>query len=217
LSDTIKSDANDPKVSIGLTCWIEDKFQLPELKRCLDSLVDFYPVIVVNGKWNDMKGENSRSIPEAQDLIDSYPNTIHFLEPNMPEYQNRNKCLIQAGKMGSDYLIWVDSDEWIEMPLGIEFFLRGLKDIFSNAKDMCSYCHFFDIGRGGNCRMPRIIRYPMFIRMRKKHNEWYFIDKNIRKRPLNAPRGLIIHSDKSYRTDDRHMRMFNRNQENPIH
>lgn len=206
-----------PHVSIGLTCWIGDNSELPELERCLNSLVDFYPVIVVNGKWDDIEGKNARSTPEANELIESYSNVIHFSSPNKPEFHNRNECLINAGKFLCDYLIFVDSDEYIEMPLGKEFFLNGLNDVFEGKTELCSYAHYFDIGRGGNARMHRIIRYPMFVRMRNRHNEWFFNKIDIRKRPLKAPRGLVIHSDKSFRKKERHEAMKKRNMENPLH
>jgi len=194
-----------------LTCWIEKNTELPELDRCLDSLTDFYPVIVVNGKWDDIEGINARSTPEAVELIDSYSNTIQISSPNKPEFYNRNLCLIQAGKMMCDYGIWVDSDEFVDLPCGKDWFVKNLVRDFSNPNDFCARLYFDE----GISR--RIIRYPMFVRMRNKHNEWFFNGKNVRKDQLKPVDGMIIYHDKTYRSEDRLQKMLNRKKTNPIH
>ena len=211
MSDTLENDVSDPRIAIGVLSWIEENSQLPELDRCLDSLTDFYPVIVVNGKWSDVEGTNARGTQESQELIDSYSNTIRLDSHNKPEFYNRNLCLIQAGKMLCDYLIWVDSDEYIELPCGISWFKKNLKETFMNPSDFCSRV-WFDNGTSR-----RIIKYPMFIRMRYKHNEWMFNGVDVRKKQLPPIDGMLIHHDKTYRNEERRDKMLNRKVLNPIH
>jgi len=200
-------------ISVGLITWIEDNDQLPELKRCLDSLTDFYPVIVVNGKWNDFKGKNPRSTDEANELIGSYSNVIHIQSPDKPEWYNRNLAIDTANKMGYNILFWVDSDEWVEMPLGLDFFT---KSIDFQDKHTC-YMHYYDDGKGGNCRMIRLIKDLDKVKINKKHNEWLIDNTNIFKDPAPAPRGITIYSDNKYRSEDRKIRMKQRNKYNPVH
>jgi len=204
-------------IGIGVVCWIETDEQLPELKRCLDSLVEFYPVFVINGKWNDMSGDNPRSTDKANDLIDSYSNIIHITSPNQPEFVNRNKYLELAMKFNLDYLFYVDSDEWIEMPLGKDFFIKGIEDTFKDKDQMCAFIHGNSNGRGGPFRTQKLYRYPGFLRHRKKHNELFFIDKNVWKDALPAPRGMIIHHEKDLRPTEKQTQMILRRKNNPIH
>lgn len=205
----------DIMIGIGVVCWIETDEQLPELERCLDSLQSFYPVFVINGKWNDMSGNNPRSTDKANDLIDSYSNIIHISSPNQPEFVNRNKYLDLAMKFNLDYLIWVDSDEWVEMPLGKEFMIRGIEQ---HDFDFASCVHYYSKRHGGPSKQKRLIKYPGFLRHRLKHNELFFGDNEVLGNCQNkAPRGFTIYSDKTYRSVDRENNMKQRNRENPIH
>lgn len=204
-------------IAIGLVCWIDKITQLPELQRCLDSLTDFYPVIIVNGKWNDINGDNPRSIPEAIELIGSYSNVIYIESPNQPEFINRNKYLIQATKMGCDYLIWIDSDEYVES-VNYNNLVKEIDNIFTNEPDKYTFLiNFYDKRMGGACWQKRGVRHPAFSRHRNRHNELWFVDKQILKYPAKAPPSLVIHQDKYYRSLEREFIMNKRNHENPIH
>lgn len=196
-------------ISIGVLVWIEDNSQLPELKRCLDSLVDF-DVIVVNGKWNDMGGLYPESTTEANVLIDSYDNIKHIKSPNKPEYENRNTYLRWCMRSKPDFLFWVDTDEWIQMPFGRDFFERGVRDIFRGDNKSC-LMHYYSDRHGGVSMQIRGIRYPFLVRHIDRHNEIFFGKVNILADPAPAPRGLVIMSDKIYRTIDREDRMIKRN------
>jgi len=200
-------------IAVGVLCWIERDEQLPELKRCLDSLTDFYPVFVINGKWDDIEGENIRSTDKTNELIDSYSNVIHIQSPNKPEAYNRNLYLQKSWKY--DYLFWVDSDEWVELTCGKEFFERGLRYNFG-PNDLCSFVHYYSDAHGGVSFQKRILQYPGFLRHKNKHNELYFKDIDVLKNPIKAPRGLIIYSNKEFRNKDREWRMKKRIEGQPV-
>jgi len=209
---------SNPKIGIGIVSWISEESQVPELERCLDSLTSFYPVIIINGKWDDVKGDNPRSVLEAIDLMESYSNVMWFDSPNQPEFINRNEYLIQATKMDCNYLIWVDTDEWVELPCGYEFLCNSIKKRFEKQPDCYTFLvHYFDKRMGGCCYKRRGIRYPTFTRHRNKHNELWFVDKEVLRYPAKAPNGLIIHQDKIFRTHKREEKMKIRNESNPIH
>ena len=207
------------KIGIGVLVWIESKHQLPELKRCLDSLTDFYPVIIVNGKWKDIIGDNPRSIPEAIELIDSYSNIILIDSPNQLEPVNRNKFIVQGMKMDCDMMFWIDSDEWIELPCGYDFFVKGMENVFKKQPDCLSFhLHFFDPRFGGESLQKRGIRYPAFMRHRDRHNQLWFLDKEVLGHyTAKPPRGLIVYQDKSFRTKEHELEMRRRNLANPKH
>jgi hypothetical protein len=204
---------NQPRLGIGIVSFIETRDELPELKRCLDSIESFFPVILIDGKWKDYPSEITTSIIEVDEIIDNYSNIIHIKSPNLTEAQNRNKYL----KFDMDYMIILDTDEYLEFPLGFEFFLRGLDDMFRNKSELCAFAHAESEQNGGYVRMPRIIKHPNILHYGIKHNELLIGKKNVLKYPLNAPRGLIIHHDKTLRTENRKEKMINRNKNNPIH
>ncbi len=200
-----------PSVSFGIVCWIDEDSQLPELKRCLDSVKDL-PVILVNGKWSDMEGDNPISTQKARDLINSYPNVKHILSPNESEVNNRNILL----KCGTDYMIWIDTDEWAEFPNGIDFFKEELSRRFKD--EYCAYSHSYDLkGRGGYFKVKRIIRNPHELEYRIRHNQLYHGSINVYDNPIEPIDGLMVHHSKDFRSQASRDKMINRRLSNPIH
>ncbi len=193
---------------------IEDNEQLPELERCLESLTDFYPVIVVNGKWNDFEGKNPRSTPEANELINSYSNVIHVQSPSKPEWYNRNMALRIAENANCDTLFWVDTDEYVEFRIDYDYFINNID--FGDKHT--AYVNFWDKGRGGDCHMIRGLTNISEIKLNKQHNAWMVEKKDVFKDPYcQVIKGLTIYSEKGYRSNDRECRMKERNARNPIH
>lgn len=170
---------------------------------------------MINGKWHDIDGDNPRSTRKANDMIDSYSNVIHIQSPNRPEYINRNLYYRIAMLFDLDYLIPVDTDEWVEMPLGVEFFLNGLNN---DKLDITSCLHYYSERHGGVSKQRRLFKYPGFLRHRNRHNRLYFLDREVLQTgTLYAPRGIVIYSDKNYRSKQREEKMSLRNKDNPIH
>jgi len=189
-----------------------------ELERCLDSLKDF-KVIVVDGKWNDFIDNNDsyKSTDGTIELAQSYSNVILLESPNNSEAFNRNQYIIEGMKMGCDIMFWVDSDEWVELPCGYDFLCHGIERVLNDPEKHTFLVHYFDVRRGGVCFQKRGIRYPAFTRHKGKHNELWFNNKEVLKNNCaKAPAGLIIHTDKKFRSDEREDRMKKRNYENPI-
>ena len=188
-----------------------------ELKRCLDSLKDF-KVIVVDGKWNDFIDNNDsyRSTDGTIELAKSYSNVTTIESPNQPEWINRNKYIVE-GK-DCDVMFWVDSDEWVELPCGYDFLCRSIKYVFEKQNDCYSFLvHYFDTARGGACYQKRGIRYPDIMRHVDRHNQLWFNDKEVLTNYCaRPPMGLVIHTDKKFRTDEREEAMKRRNYENTI-
>lgn len=212
----MKSGHPQIKLGIGVVCYIEDKSELPELKRCLDSLESFYPVIIIDGRWNDFKGKYSSSIQEAVDIINSYSNTIHIISANNSEAFNRNLYLINAARFNLDYIMTVDTDEYVVMYHGKDFFLRGVSDVFHNKKELSCYIHCYGKQHGGVFRTIKILKDPNSLEYHEAHNRVYHGNTNIISSPLMAPRGLILYHDKEFRGEKREGKMINRIENNIV-
>ena len=185
-----------------------------EIYRMLDSTTGFFPVIVSYGKWRDFIGEDRRDL--TPEIIDSFSNTVWVDSTGLSEPQARNQYMVQAGKFGCDCIIILDTDEYLEFPLGIDFFKRQLERIADKNPDDLSFCVTWEDSKNGTTFTPRIIMNPMFSRYRDRHNQIYFMDKEV----LGNQRlvgGIVIHQDKKFRSKNRELRMRERNLRNPIH
>ena len=185
-----------------------------EIYRMLDSTAGFFPVIVSYGKWKDFKGEDRNDL--TPEIIDNFSNAVWVDSTGLLEPQARNQYMIMAGKFGCDCVIILDTDEYLEFPLGIEFFKRQLDRIAEKYPDDLSFCVTFEDSKKGTSFTPRIIMNPMFTRYRDRHNQLYFLDKEV----LGNQRlvgGIVIHQNKNFRTKDREQRMRERNLANPVH
>ena len=186
-------------LTVGITCWIGENIELPALKRCLESVKNL-PVILVNGKWSDMEGDYPTSTPETNELIDSYSNVTHIRSPNKTEAENRT---IMFNECKTEYMLYLDTDEWCVFPRGIRQFVNNM-DI-----EKVGYVNYYDEGRGGDCKMIRLVRNPHKLKL-KTHNEFMV-------NPEPVTDGLVIHSDRLYKSEKRKNAMLKRNRDNPIH
>ena len=194
----------------GVACWIYEKSQLPEVKRCLDSIKD-YRVILVDGKWYDMEGSDSLlSIPELDDLLADYPNVERVNAPNMHEWETRNIYLERCKP--DDILLWLDTDEWFEVTDKANFM-----DNLTKITTPMFLVDYVDKRMGPNAVRVQGIRYPSETRHRDRHNELWYKDKpawNTAVRP--AVQGIRHHSDKTYRSEEREKVMLTRNKLKPF-
>lgn len=142
-----------------------------------------------------MEGDYPESTPEANKIIDSYPNITHIKSPNKTEAENRT-IMFQSCK--TEFMLYLDTDEWCEWG---DFDCSHIENV--------GYVNYYDIGRGGHCKQIRMVRNPQRLKL-KTHNEFM-------KNPEPAPFGLIVHSDRLYKSEKRKKAMFKRNRENPIH
>lgn len=207
------------KIAVGIPVWINHEEQLPELELCLDSVSEFFPVIVISGKWSDMNHQQNRNIPEADELIDSYSNIIHIESLNHLEPFNRNLYMIQAGKMGCNTMLILDSDESAEFPLGVEFFDEQLSRLKEKHPNHLGFSVIHQSARhGGICFTPRVILNPAFTRYRDRHNQMYFMDREVLSWDSSKlVGGIILNETKDFRSDKRKLIMRERNLRNPLH
>lgn len=204
------------RIAIGTCVYIEDKEQLPELERFLDSVKDWYPVIIVNGKWKDYRGKSGRSIPEVSELIQSYSNTIEVDYPNHLESQARNQYMIIAAKMDCEAVLIIDTDEYLEGDRGV--FLNNLQKTMLKEPDKLAFKITLNSERsGGDHWPPRLILNPMFCRYRDRHNSIFFNNNDVFRNQGSVIRGLKLYEKKDFRTKQREETMKERNRANPRH
>jgi glycosyltransferase involved in cell wall biosynthesis len=204
------------KIAVGIVTYNCVK----ELKRCLDSLKDFEHVIVIDGKWFDFDPNNSviNSTDGTIELAKSYPNTKVITTAGY-EYQNRQMYIDEAAKLGCKYLFWVDSDEYVKMDKGYDYFVEQLEKTFENNPDkFASLINFHDVRMGGNCWQIRLISHLSEMKHRDRHNQiWYRNMEVIGNHVKDAPDGIRIYQEKNFRTPEREELMRCRNLANPIH
>jgi hypothetical protein len=201
-------------LAIGICSWIHEKSQLPELERCLNSISDFYPVYVVDGKWSDLQMQGGRSIQEAIELITSYSNTTLIERPNRLEPQNRNEYLRKS--YGNEALMVLDTDEYVEYD---STFLDNLETFRNdNPQNLGCSVMFHSKPTGGYSVAPRVIFNPSMCRYRDQHNFIYFMNRQVLDRTSREYcAGLTIFEDKAYRTKFREEKLRERNLKNPLH
>ena len=197
-------------IVFGVCCYISEKEQIPELERLLESLRGF-KVFLIDGKWKDFddKTDNYISIPEAYEAIGKYSNVITMASYNGLEWQNRNLYLKCCKR--SDILIWIDTDEWLEIQ-DKDQMLKECKKI----KKPMFLVNFYDKRFGGECLQRRGYRYPKGTHHKDRHNQAYYKKEEIFAYPAKAPKGFVIHQDKSFRSVERELDMKVRNQKEPF-
>ena len=198
---------------IGVVCWITEESQIPELRRCLDSLKEFR-VILVDGKWYDMEGEQHTSIPKAYDMFAQYPNVEVIVSINKHEWENRNLYLERCKE--DDFLIWIDTDEWLEVNISPLKHIDDLFDYKNTGEQMVSVLFQGKAHGAGIYETKRGVLYPSKTRHRDRHNELWCDGKEITQGRLNNIFGLIIHHDKSFRSEGRENAMRIRNRLKPF-
>jgi len=177
-----------------------------ELKTLLESCKEFEMVIIIDGKWSDF--DDGLDVFSSNDgtveLAKSYPNVILIESPNKKEFENRNLLMRTAGKLGCNVIIDIDSDEYIELPNGYNAFCQSLRRMTQENPHDLGFRVAVEAKRHGGVSFPgRISLNPTFIRFRKKHNEFYFLNQDIRKNTHKLCPNIIIQENREYRTEKR--------------
>lgn len=89
------------------------------LKRCLDSLHNHVDhIFCIDGRFKHFPStveDSGLSTDGSRELvIEYYPNTVLMSVPNALEIDKRNRYLALASNFNCDFLLVIDSDEWVE-------------------------------------------------------------------------------------------------------
>jgi hypothetical protein len=167
---------------------------------------------LVDGKWYDIKDDQFTSIPEAYDIFKEYPNVEVITAVNRHEWQNRNLYLERCAK--DDFLIWIDTDEWLEVTNSSyesDLFAAHMSNIPMMSIPFEGKAH-----GAGTYQQNRIVIFPAKTMHRDRHNELWYNGTQIIQGKLPRIHGLLVHHDKSYRSEEREKAMFIRNRLRPF-
>lgn len=168
--------------SVGVCCYADPG----GMRRLLETTLSFDYVICIVGKWKDFEYDNEKNI-EMISVISSYPNTLIKQIDGIPQHQARNIYLYMAEKLGCDYLIILDSDEY----------LSG--GVFNVPKEQNIYNM-----KWNNTVLPRLIVKPKGMEYKDRHNQIWCDEKEMIGRNLGeCIEGIEIISDKSLREKER--------------
>jgi len=196
------SNDSRPSLTAGVIFWNDKK----GLERLLPTLKDFDRVYCIDGRFKAMAGNCNSSDDGSWELVlkynYQYPNGYN----NALEPEKRNTYLSMAEKYNDDYLLVIDSDEWIsgdiqtfKHNLGTVMLLESPDDEGVYSVDYVNQDNKADI-------KPRIFRKPGNLRYWEAHNMLQKIDtKRIFRPSVECPliKGIVMHHDHKLRTIER--------------
>lgn len=106
-----------------------------EIPRLLDSLPKNIPKIMVDGRYVGFEWESDYSTDGIEDVLKNYDNIIYdrFCGEQIAK---RNRCLEIAAKEGFDYVIVLDSDEYIHPKYKDWDLFNKMLDFYSTKDDV---------------------------------------------------------------------------------
>lgn len=167
------------------------------LMRTLSSLTECDYVFVVDGKFPDFDYPSQLSDDGTRDICEEFDNVILIDCPG-PEVDKRNRYLQACHDYNIDYLIPIDSDEWVIDTDWIKF-RRNCEDLPNNQNIFGLSCRYDGVNFGV---YPRLWRAPAEMEYYRCHN--FFRHKptgNVFRSPSNAPlvEGIKLAWDDSLR------------------
>ena len=148
------------KVAVGINCWDDPRGLLKafEQKYYFDCIDDTF---VIEGRYAGRLDEPDHN-PAVILAICSKYNVTYEKRFNSKQIDKRNRYLELAEEGGFDFLIVMDSDEWITFPEGPEKFYTSLLECW----DFDSFC--FPINQNQmdimQCARPRLFKAPFTYR-----------------------------------------------------
>ena len=84
------------------------------LMRCLPTLSEFDYIFAIDGIYKGFSGKSELSDDGSREVVKSFSNTILIDAPNLEEFQKRNVYFEMSRQYNVDFLLIIDSDEWLE-------------------------------------------------------------------------------------------------------
>lgn len=115
MTTSSNSSNNNIKYASGTIFYNDVK----SLERCLESLKDKVDLMIcVDGRFKHFKGsgDDDLSTDGSRELVTSYDNALLVDVPNSYEIQKRTAYLKLCERVNAEYLLIVDSDEYVYEP-----------------------------------------------------------------------------------------------------
>jgi len=190
-----------PSLTAGVIFWNDKK----GLERLLPTLKDFDRVYCIDGRFKAMEGETNIGNDGSWQEVLKYKNTVENGNNNCLEPEKRSIYLTMAEQYNDDYLLVIDSDEWITGD--IETFRSNLLKVIESPNDEGVYCiDYLNQDNTPNDVKPRIFHKPGNLRYWETHNMLQKQDtKRIFRPSTECPvvKGITMHHDHKLRTLER--------------
>lgn len=185
-------------MKFGIACIILN--DVKGLKRLLGSIPDLFTVYVIDGRFKDFEGP-ILSDDGTRELARDYTSVVLTDAPDLMENQKRQVYMDKAANDGVDFLLQVDSDEYIK--IDVEKFVKSCEELSKMDKYAFQVeMDYFDL-RWQVQTPHRLFYKPSEITYPKYHNEIW-----AKGRMINSEYGVIVEGvrlvhDKSVRTQER--------------
>lgn len=84
------------------------------LRRCMNSIHEYVDLmIVIDGRFRYFEDDHDISSDNSREVVKSFSNSAYYCYPNLTEIEKRNKYLEFAGDKSIDFLLVIDSDEFV--------------------------------------------------------------------------------------------------------
>ncbi|WP_134485322.1 hypothetical protein [Candidatus Nitrosocosmicus franklandus] len=113
------------RVGVGIIFFDDAK----GLQRCLNSIASHVDLIIaIDGRFKEFEECYDVSRDGSKEVVESYSNARYYCFPNLTEIEKRNKYLELANSYGLDFLLVLDSDEYVKIDYPL--FRSNLEAIF---------------------------------------------------------------------------------------
>lgn len=100
------------RVGVGIIFFDDAK----GLQRCLNSIASHVDLIIaIDGRFKDFEEYYDISNDGSKEVVESFSNARYYCFPNLTEIEKRNKYLEIAHAYGLDFLLVLDSDEFVKI------------------------------------------------------------------------------------------------------
>jgi glycosyltransferase involved in cell wall biosynthesis len=187
------------------------------LRRCLSGLGILDDILCIDGRYPGFRSPSDLSTDGSREVVEEFPNTALFDMPASTQIQKRNKYLQLSKEYGLDFLLILDSDEYIQEGADWALFKHACEE--SVKLDEYQY-RIYDVRYQNEMEWdlgerPRVWFKPWQMRYDVKHYRWV-IKARCKDRPVyegnNGRRllpGITIKHQRSIRTKERNKAMDN--------
>lgn len=134
--------------------------------RMLSSLTDFPYVFLVDGRYPDYDYHTDLSDDGTRELAEAFENVVLIDCPASDEVTKRNRYLEACREYGIEYLLIIDSDEYL-IERNFTQFIKNLQDYDGSDEILGIQCRYDGVNYGA---YPRLWKNPGNWEYYRNHN-----------------------------------------------
>jgi len=173
------------------------------LARLMPTIQDFDYNIFIDGSWPDW-GNSDISNDGSRAIIASWEKSRIIDMPQRMPRDKYDKILRECELLGVDYLVVIDSDEYVKHPFDYEKFKQELESIPKNfkAQSFRVTMEYFDLTWQKHLPHYRIIYHPGLCHYGERHNQLWCEDRELFSQWSGDIESFIFVHDKRYKTPE---------------